>query len=184
TMTSSTATDGSAARSNEATCSACQRARADPRVAIRMSVDGSVRSGAVTAQARAAARSLDAEEVAQAGEEALAAGGAGCLLERHRGLVEQLGDEALGEGVDGGPLLVGELGEALGVALELGGAEGLGPGPQRDDHRGDLAGGGGDEVAVELLVEQRLHEGDLAPPGLGAGVGEGPEVGHVAEGDA
>ena len=60
----------------------------------------------------------------------------------------------------------------------------LGLARQRHDHRGDLAGRGGAQVALELLVEDGLGGRHLAPALGQARVGEGPQVVHVEPGDA
>ena len=83
-------------------------------------------------------------------------------LSAHRRIVQQLADDAPGERLDGVELAVVERAEPGAEALDLGLAHLLGPVAQRDDHRGHLAGRGGAEVALELLVEQRPHDGDLA----------------------
>src|SRR5688500_17083652 len=91
TVSTTTSSQGSA--SSDATCSACQRASADPRVAILNA-------------------SSEVEEVADRLHEAVALRGAGGLLEPDGRLVQQLADQSPGEGLDRLALLVAEGGEA------------------------------------------------------------------------
>ena len=140
----------------------------------------------VAARMQHAARAVvvEGEEVAEGGDEAVAARRAGGVLEGELRVVEQLADDAVGEGFDGVELGRVELAEAGAEPLDLGLAHRLGPIAQRHDHRGDLAGRRGAEVALELVVDDRPHAGDLALAGRGADRGEGAEVVHVEEGDA
>ena len=79
--------------------------------------------------------------------------------------MEELADDAAGEALDGVELRLVEAVEPGAEAVELGLADLLGAVAQRDDQRRDLAGRGGPEVALELVVEDGLHGGDLARGG-------------------
>ena len=149
-------TSGSTARSSAATCSACQRASGLPRVAAR-----SVRtrrygrrgrrrrsSRAKSSRRAATSRSPRVEPAASLS----ATDGSWSSLPMMPRVSASTASSCAGV----------ERAEPAAVALELGLADLLGPVSQRDDHRGDLAGGGGPEVALELLVEEGLHDGHLA----------------------
>ena len=74
-----------------ATCSACHRASGLPRVAARITHGGYEVAGVV----------VEGEEVAEGGDEAVAAGRAGGVLEGELRVVEQLADDPVGERLDG-----------------------------------------------------------------------------------
>src|SRR4029453_3536524 len=132
-----------------ATWPACQRARAEPRVATRSLITSASPGDALT---------LYLEQLTQSGDQAIAPGASGRVLEDHCRLVEQLGDQALRHRVDQVRLVgadavrplaprvaqarVGgaELAEPAAVAVELRLARHLGPLPQGHDHRCHLAG--------------------------------------------
>src|SRR5690606_35733517 len=108
------------APSSAATWSACQRASAEPRVAI-----GSA-SEPVIGPLGSARASVQVEQVAQGLGQPLAPGGAGGVLDADRGLVQELGDDALGERLDHFDLGRFEARELGAEAVELGPADGLG----------------------------------------------------------
>src|SRR5436189_3343165 len=168
TMTSSTSTAGSAARSSPAMCSACHRASGDPRVAARMSTD--LLSGLIF---------VEGEEIAERRDEAIAARGSCGVAQCELRLVEELADDAVGEGVDGIELARIEIAEPGPEPLDLRLAPRFGPVPQRHDHRSDLARRRRTEVALELVVDDGANPGDLAGPRRGARRGEGAQVVHV-----
>src|SRR5829696_6163836 len=183
TRTISASSPGSAFCSRATTRSACHRARAEPRVATRSRTVSLPRRRGRARRARRPSR-LDLEQLAQGGHEAVATGAAGGILQHDAGPVQQLGHEAPGHGVDQGGLALVERADAVAQALDLGGPHTLGGLAQRHDHRRDLAGGGGPEVALELLVEDVLDAGHLAPPLREPDGGEGSQVVHVEQGDA
>ena len=121
---------GSTARSSAATCSACQRASGLPRVAARSRragdrpLLGGAGDGLVAR--RVAQLALEGEQLAQRGDQAIAAGRAGGVLERDRRLVQQLAEDPPGEGLDRRELLGVEAVEPAAEALELGPAHLLG----------------------------------------------------------
>ncbi len=69
-------------------------------------------------------------------------------------------------------------------AVELGLSEVLGPAAQRADQGGDRAGRHLASVAVDLLGHDALDRVDLAGAAVDAGLGEGPQVVDVEQGDA
>src|SRR3546814_18798861 len=95
------------------TWSVCQRASGDERVAARSFTTSDRTTGATPALPDPEGCSgVDVEQVAQRLDEAVALGRAGGLAEGDGGLVQQLGDKALAELLDGGHLGVVEAGEA------------------------------------------------------------------------
>ena len=158
-----------------ATCSACQRASGLPAGRGPDSTATTRRSGVV----------VEGEEVAEGVGEALARGRAGGVLERDGGSCSSLAMMPVGERLDRVELARVEARRG-GVRKRSSSAwrTCLGPVAQGDDQRGDLAGRRGAEVALELVVDDRAHAGDLAGAGGGAGRGEGAQVVHVEQGDA
>src|SRR5689334_16358479 len=100
--------------------SACQRARGLPRVAAR-----NVGTAVAWLLGRVVVVAED-EDLAQRRHEAIAPGGAGGVLQGDGRLVQQLGDDALGERLDGVELVGVERLEPAPEAVELGPAGGLG----------------------------------------------------------
>src|SRR5690606_10199708 len=111
------------------TWSACQRARAEPRVATRRCTTAPPAAGSDVERRIGASRRvlpLDLEQLAEGGDQAVAPGAAGRVLEHHRRVVQQLGDHAPGDGLDHVELARVEVVVAGAEAVELGGAHGLG----------------------------------------------------------
>ena len=120
-----------AARSSDATCSACQRARGLPRVAAR-SVGTGLARRAVSSSSRAKSSRSAATSRSPRGEPAAS-------LSATDGSWSSLPMMPVGERLDGVELAGVELAEPGAVALDLGLAHLLGPVAQRHDHRRHLA---------------------------------------------
>ena len=140
------ASRGARPAATRSTCSACQRARGCP---------GSPGAGGRVTAARLHGRRQHRQGRSNRSRRTSAyrspRGLPAAVLQPHRRLVQQLGDQALGDRFDRVALLVVEVVELAAVALELGLAHGLGPLVQPADERRDLAGGGQLGVAVDLV---------------------------------
>src|SRR5690606_9189807 len=116
-------TSGSAARRRSATCSACQRASALPRVAMRINPNPAFCERSASdgdAEGAQILSVVEVEELAEGGDEAVAAGGLGGVLEGDRRLVQQLADDAAGEALDGLGVLLVDVADPAAEPLQLG----------------------------------------------------------------
>src|SRR3954452_10073154 len=135
------------------------------------------------ALARVAARNieLEVEELAQGVGQALALRRAGGVLQADSGIVQELGEHAAGDGLDGLALLGVETCQPATLPIELGDTKGLDARPKGADRRCHLACRRAVDEPLALLVDDGAHLAHLTTSLRETCLDEGSDVIEIEE---
>ena len=126
---------------------------------------------------------LQLEQIAQGVGQSFALGRAGGVLDGDGRLMQQFGDDAVGERLNSFELTRIEITESGPETIQLGAAHGLTVGMQRGDKRRDFAGSTHCTEPLDLFVDDGVHRSNFAPAFSQTGFGETTKIIHIEQGD-